>query len=475
VRLGPNTLGLLDKAVARPAYDRQTQTTGIVHLGLGAFHRAHQAVYTDDAMNAGDRHWSILGVSLRSPAVRDQVQPQAGLYTVSERAENCAQPRLIGSIGEVLVAPEDPTAVIRALAAPTTKVITLTVTEKGYHRSVGDSGWTQEVRKELAGKGFPSTMLGYLQRGLAKRRTDGLPGLTLLSCDNLAENGALLRAQLMQYFESADPALARWFDAECECPASMVDRIVPATTSLDVEAVEGQIGLRDEGAVITEPFSQWVIEDRFAGPRPRWEAGGAQFVQDVRPFETAKLRMLNGAHSALAYLGLERGYEFVHEAVADAEIGLLVERLVRLEAAPTVPIAVETDKYATELLARFANSGLPHRLKQIAMDGSQKIPQRWLATLSHYESAVHCPAIVAALASWLRFVRGETIPVEDPMAHELAELWRDCRSEQVVGALFGPNGHFRLRWDASCDDLRLLERQVNDADLKLMGQSVRCQ
>lgn len=460
MRLGPDTLALLDASVVRPQYDRAGQSTGIVHLGVGAFHRAHQAVYTDDAMNAGDRDWMIAGVSLRSPTVRNQLDPQGGLYTVSQRSDDDTPTRLIGSIGSVLVGPENPDVVISALAAPTTRLVTLTVTEKGYHRPLSGKDGPGERHNESGRRERPATIYGYLHRGLARRRAAGVPGLTLLSCDNLAGNGDLLARQLTEYLDLVDPALARWFEAECTCPLSMVDRIVPATTVSDLGQVEAQIGLRDEAAVITEIFSQWVIEDRFAGPRPRWEVGGAKFVDDVRPFEIAKLRMLNGAHSALAYLGLERGLTFVHEAIADTEIRSLVDRLMRQEAAPTVSKIGDTDAYADKLLTRFSNARLPHQLRQIAMDGSQKIPQRWLATLSHHGDANRCPAIISALAAWIRFVRGEIIPVEDPMAQELADLWRTAGVQNIVSALFGPAAHFRPQWDASVEDLQYLQSKL---------------
>jgi fructuronate reductase len=241
----------------------------------------------------------------------------------------------------------------------------------------------------------------------------------------------------------------------------MVDRIVPATTPADLDFVETRVGLRDEGAVITERFSQWVIEDRFAGPRPRWEAGGAQFVGDVRAYEIAKLRMLNGAHSALAYLGLPRGHRFVHEAIANHAIRTDVERLMRDEAAPTLDPGFDAQAYAGALLARFANSALPHRLQQIAMDGSQKIPQRWLAVLAwHQRHGRQCPAILEALAAWIVHVRGDGAPVDDPLAGRLAALWRDSGENGIVAALFGPNGLFAADWQAADEDLQTIEAHL---------------
>jgi len=422
---------------------------GIVHLGLGAFHRAHQAVYTDDAMAAGDRDWAVAGVSLRNPDARDKLAPQDGLYTVTARSSDDEDVRLIGSVREALLASRAAERIAALLAAPATRVVSFTVTEKGYCRAPNGS-----LDATVA---TADSIYGWLHRGLVARRDAGLPGLTLLSCDNLPENGRVLERLVSEYLDRADPALGRWVASECAFPSTMVDRIVPATTPADLDRVEQRIGLRDEGAVITEPFSQWVIEDRFAGPRPRWEAGGAELVADVRLYETAKLRMLNGAHSALAYLGLLRGHRFVHEAIADPAIRATVKRLMREEAAPTLDPAFDAQAYADALLARFANPALPHRLQQIAMDGSQKIPQRWLATLTwHQQQGRQCPAILEALAAWIVHVRGEGAPVDDPLANRLAELWREAGEGGIVDALFGPDGLFAADWQASGADRQVL-------------------
>ncbi len=361
------------------------QRSGIVHLGIGAFHRAHQAVYTDDAMNAAARDWGITAVSLRAPQVRDQLQPQGCLYTVTQSGNSGQQIRLIGAIRQVLVAPEDPSAVIAALAAADTRIVTFTITEKGYHRQRDQSLDTAApwVARDL--EGGAQTIYGLLARSCALRRERGLPGLTLLSCDNLADNGRQLQQLLLQFLERVDPATAAWVRRECRCPATMVDRIVPATEPADLARLDGELGLHDAAAVMTEPFRQWVLEDDFAGPRPPWEAGGAQWVSRVAPYETAKLRMLNGGHSALAYMGLSRGHKYVHQAIADPSLAPLVSVLMRVEAARSFEPAPEQDLdgYADQLIARFANHARPHRLRQIAMDGSQKIPQRWLEHPAH--------------------------------------------------------------------------------------------
>ena len=425
-------------SVQTPGYDRSAQAAGIVHIGIGAFHRAHQAVYTDDAMNAGDRDWGIIGVSLRSGDVAAQLNPQDGLYTVSARDAQGSKLRLIGTVQQVLVASESPQAVIDAISAPTTHIVSFTVTEKGYLRLPDGS-------LNLAEAAGSSSLYRFVAAGLAARKASGLSGLTLLSCDNLAGNGAVLRRLMREYLAACHPDLSAWFDATCTCPTTMIDRIVPATTDADRRAVEAELGARDDGAVVTEGFSQWVIEDDFAGPRPRWEKVGAELVADVAPYETAKLRMLNGAHSALAYIGLGRGHDYVHQAIADPAIRPVIERLMRDEAAPTIDVAPGQDlaAYADALLVRFANPALNHRLIQIAMDGSQKIPQRWLETLVwHQERGRRCPSLEAAIAAWIAFLRSD-YPIDDPLSGTLREA---AAAPDAIDRLFGASGLIASEW-----------------------------
>lgn len=428
----------LPASVQAPGYDRAAQAAGIVHIGIGAFHRAHQAVYTDDAMAAGERDWSIIGVSLRSGDVAAQLNPQDGLYTVSARSAVGIGLRLIGAVQKVLVAADDPQAVIDAIAAPTTHIVSFTVTEKGYLRTADGS-------LDLAAAKGPSSLYRFVGAALAARQAARLPGVTLLSCDNLANNGAVLRRLMREYLASEHPDLVEWFDAQCRCPATMIDRIVPATTDADRAAVEAALCVRDDGAVVTEGFSQWVIEDDFAGPRPRWEAVGAELVTDVAPYETAKLRMLNGAHSALAYIGLGKGHDSVHHAILDPEIRPVIERLMRDEAAPTIDAAPGQDlaAYADALLDRFANPALHHRLIQIAMDGSQKIPQRWLETLAwHQARGARCPSIEAAIAAWIAFLRSDR-PIDDPLAEGLRDA---ATGPYAIERIFGDGGLVASAW-----------------------------
>jgi fructuronate reductase len=446
VRLSTASLDALPADVTSPQHDRAAQSIGIVHFGIGAFHRAHQAVYTDDAMNAGETGWGILGVSLRSPSVAQQINPQDGLYTVTERSALGSKVRLIGAVQKVLVAQQDPEAVVAAIAAPTTHIISFTITEKGYCRATDGS-----LELNLNGEVSAYT---YLTSGIRRRKEAGLSGLTLLSCDNLASNGEKLGQLMAEYLTHNAPDLIDWFTAYCTCPSTMVDRIVPATTKADRAEIAARLGnIADEGAVVTEPFSQWVIEDKFAGPRPSWGNHGAQITSDVHAYEAAKLRMLNGAHSALAYLGLRQGHEFVHQAIADPALGPIIGRLMRDEAATSLTPAPGQNltAYADALIDRFKNPALNHRLIQIAMDGSQKIPQRWLETLAfHQKAGRHCPSILTALGAWLAHIRGDNVvrwgPVEDPMGNVLATCWNEAGRGGIVEALFGRNGSLASGW-----------------------------
>jgi fructuronate reductase len=453
MRLSTNTLTSLRSDVTRFNYDRASQAVGIVHFGIGAFHRAHQAWYTDLAMDAGEKNWMITGVSLRSADVAAQMNPQEGLYSLIERSASGVKARVVGSVRDVLVASQSPQRVVEVIAAPTTRIVSFTITEKGYCRAADGS-----LDFNLAG---PSSVYRFIAEGLRARKNAGLSGLTLLCCDNLAHNGQQLERLMREYIQRNDPSLLTWFEKECTCPSTMVDRIVPATTDADRKLAEQAIGMSDEAAVMTEPFSQWVIEDRFAGPRPSWQKYGATMSSDVAAYETAKLRMLNGAHSALAYLGLKHKHTFVHEAVADPEIRPLVERLMREEAASTIAVTQGQNlrAYADELFARFANPALQHRLIQIAMDGSQKIPQRWLATLAHHQKqSRQCTAILTAIAAWLRHIRGDNGKVDDPQAEFLTSLWKGQGVVDVANKLFGSSGHFASVWVASEEDLKFVSR-----------------
>jgi len=379
----------------------------VLHLGIGAFHRAHQAVVFDDL------GWGVTGASLRSPAVRDTMAPQDFLYSLVVGEEV----RVIGAVREVLL-----DGIVERVAAPETKLISLTVTEKGY----------------LPG----SRTIGVLAEGLARREE----GITILSCDNLPRNGARLREAVL----AAAGDQADWIDERCAFPQTMVDRIVPATEPDDVEALAARIGLRDEAMVKAEPYFQWVIEDCFKGERPDFEAAGVQIAPDIGPWEDAKLRLLNGAHSAIAYLGGLAGVEFVDQFVADPAGRRFVEALWdEAETTLVPPPGLDVGAYRAALMQRFANAGLQHRTRQIAMDGSQKIPQRLLASIAaRLEREQGIDALALAVAGWMRWQggrddNGAAFTVDDPLA---AETRRRPSPQALVGmeAVFPP----RLAADA---------------------------
>ena len=430
MRLADATLARLPTGIAPPAYDRWSCGVGIVHLGIGAFHRCHMAVYTDDVLARTGGDWRILGVSLRSPAIRDQLEPQDGLYTVVVKGNQTTTARIIGSVAGVLFAPDDPARVIETMAAPATRIVSLTVTEKGYCHSPATGELNEahpDILHDLAHPDAPRSAIGYLAAGLARRRESGGGPVTILSCDNLPSNGGVAARIVRRFADLAYPGLAGWIDEGVAFPCTMVDRIVPAMEAAEVDAFASGTGLADAAVLQTEPFTQWVIEDRFAAGRPAWEQAGATLVGDVEPFEEAKLRMLNGSHSALAYLGYLAGCAYIHEAMAVPALRTLVDTLMQREAAASlnVPEGMDTDAYRAALEERFDNRALPHRTYQIAMDGSQKIPQRLLGTLRHHlQTGGPIAACSLAVAGWMRYVMavdeaGKPITVQDPLADRL--------------------------------------------------------
>ena len=356
-RLSNVTLHQAPEQFLRPAYDRTAQKTGCVHFGVGAFHRAHQAAYLDALMNSGARDWKILGVSMRSPAVGEQLNPQDGLFSVNARSARQDETRIVGSLGPVLLAGAQSAEIVRALADPAISLATITVTEKGYclDPATGrlDEGHAA-IRHDLENPSAPSSLPGLLTVGLAARRAAGAGPLTILSCDNLSNNGSATRAAILGYATLMDDSLAGWIEAECAFPSSMVDRIVPATTPADIDALEQELGLHDEGMVNTERFMQWVVEDKFAARRPALDTVGVQFTNDVAGWEHAKLRMLNAVHSTMAYLGALGGFDFIHEAVAFAPLRAHVEALWDEQQATLAPLAGFDPAARSSTTARIA-------------------------------------------------------------------------------------------------------------------------
>ncbi|EHL99488.1 mannitol dehydrogenase domain protein [Acetobacteraceae bacterium AT-5844] len=427
-RLSTASLPCLPSVVRRPAYDRAALGIGIAHLGLGAFHRAHQAVFTDERIAAGETDWGISGMSLRSPAVRNALAPQDGLYTVLERGPAGDSARIIGSVAEVLTVPEQPDRAMARLTDASTRIISLTVTEKAYCRAA-DGGLDHahpDINRDLTGDAFPRSVPGLLVEALRRRRAAKAPPCTVLCCDNLPRNGETVGRLTEAFAMRRDPQLAAWIRTEVAFPSTMVDRIVPSTQDEDRAAVAA-LGYADAWPVVAEPFTQWVIEDRFSGPRPRWEAAGALLVDDVHVYELMKLRCLNGAHSTLAYLGALAGTETVSEAMAEPALAGFLSRLWREDLLPTLPATpgVDLSAYTAQLADRFRNPRIRHRLLQIAMDGSQKLPQRLLGpALERLRAGAMPRAIAIAVAGWMAFLlgadeRGGQHEIDDPMSERL--------------------------------------------------------
>lgn len=476
-RLSSSTLHALPADVERPGYDRAQVTAGVIHLGIGAFHRAHQAVVFDDLIRRGDPRWGVRGASLRAPDVRDRLAPQDGLYSLVVRDGEAEQVRIIGAVQGVLVAPEDPGALLAALGAPDTHLVTLTVTEKGYKLDPVTGGLIEDdpdLALDIANLAAPRTAPGFLVAALALRQARGLAPFTAISCDNLPENGRRLRAAVLALAARHDPRLADWIAEAGAFPQTMVDRIVPATTPEDIDRLAVRLGVRDLAMVKTEPFTQWVVEDRFAGPRPDLASAGVQLTADVAPWEEAKLRLLNGAHSAMAWLGGLAGIEFIHQVVARPEARRFVERLWdEAETTLTPPPGLNIPAYRLELMARFSNSALEHRTRQIAMDGSQKLPQRLLAPLAaRLARGQSIEALALGVAAWMRWQGGRddaglVYKVDDPLARNTADLLqKSARPADQVDALLSLRGVFpaplaaepRLR-EALVRHLTVLSRQ----------------
>ena len=432
-RLSEGTLGLLPATVARPAYDRAQRRIGVAHFGPGAFHRAHQAEIFD-RMLASDPRFAICDISLRSDDVRAALEPQDGLYALLERE---AEPtvRIIGSVTRLLTAPRSPGAVRQILADPGVRFVTATVTEKGYALTAdGDLDLAASpIRHDLEQPDAPESLIGWIVLGLRLRRAAGLKPFTTLSCDNLSGNGRRLRRGVLQFTETlGERDLAAWIEGEARFPCTMVDSITPATGEALRERARAVLGLEDAWPIQRERFTQWVIEDILPEDAAIFADAGVTLAVDVALFERAKLRLLNGAHSTLAYLGLLRGHELVSDAMADPALAAFVEAMMRDEITPSLTPAsgLDLSAYVDAVLQRFRNPAIEHRLSQIAWDGSQKLPFRLIETIEEALAAGRpFERLAMGVAAWMTFVRqrarsGE--PITDPLADRLLDLGRRC-------------------------------------------------
>jgi len=430
----------LPAVIAPLRYDRRQIIAGVAHIGVGAFHRAHQLDYFDDLLAAGATDWGVRGISLRSNRAERALVPQDSLYVLDRRGRGGEDLALRGALMAVQTAGEDVRVILRTLAEPEIALVTLTLTEKAYVPEPDD----------FATQAAPTSAIGYLTLALALRRALELEPFTVISCDNLSRNGDATRALVLGAARSLDPRLADWIDERGAFPNSMVDRITPATTDADRARFTAATGIEDLALTVTEPFRQWVIEDRFAGARPPLEEVDVEIVDDVAPWEAAKLRLLNAAHSTLAWTGLLVGLRYVHEAIADPAIRAFVERLWD-EASEALPRAGGPDlaRYRADLLDRFDNPALPHSLLQIAADSSRKLPPRLLAGLAERQARGQAsPALTTAVAAWISLQRGTDdagAPVEiaDPAMADLGpRLAAAPTAEAMVSLALGARDIF---------------------------------
>jgi mannitol 2-dehydrogenase len=464
--LNTDHLPALSDRVPGPPERRDALTPAVVHLGVGAFHRAHQAVYLDDLARLGCRDWGEIGVGLHSPAVRDALSSQDWLYTVVERGRDGDTARIVGSMVDYLFAPDDPERVVAALADPRTRVVTLTITGGGY--PVDERGrFRADDADALPDR--PRSAFGYLVAALDRRRAAGLPGFTVLSCDNMPGNGVVTRTCVQGLAGSVDPDLAAWIEKNVGFPSSMVDRITPATDEQARRLVAEQFGVADRWPVITEPFRQWVIEDRFTAGRPPLDLVGVQFVDDVGPYQLMKTRLLNAGHSALGYLGFLTGCDTTSDAMANPVIADYLAALMRQEIAgllPEVP-GIDLDAYQRTLLERFANPRINDQLSRLCGRGSTKMPAYLLPSLTEARRLGRPTTLLTlAVAGWCRYLRGvdrngAPIDIRDARGDVLqalaAQAAPDPRPLLRLTTIFGVLGE-------DPDFVRRLEEAIRDID-----------
>ncbi|KFC81331.1 mannitol dehydrogenase family protein [Buttiauxella agrestis] len=441
---------LLSAKAIVPQYDRSKLVSRIVHLGFGAFHRAHQAVYADILASDHGSDWGYCEVNLigGEQQIADLKQ-QDNLYSVAEMSADAWHCRVVGVVKNAIHAQVDGLeAVFTAMTQPEVAIVSLTVTEKGYCHTPATGTILLDhpfIAHDIANPQQPKSAPGVIVEALARRKAAGLPAFSVMSCDNMPENGHVTRNVITAYAQAINPELAEWIKANVTFPSTMVDRIVPAVTAETLEQVAQATGVADPAAVACEPFRQWVIEDNFVAGRPEWEKAGAELVKDVLPYEEMKLRMLNGSHSFLAYLGYLAGYQHISECMQDENYRRTAHGLMLQEQAPTLKVqGVDLAKYADSLIARYTNPALRHRTWQIAMDGSQKLPQRWLDSIRwHLANGSEFNLLALGVAGWMRYVggvdeQGAAIEVSDPLLPAIQQAVAASKEgETRVKALLG--------------------------------------
>ena len=435
IHLNANNLSVISENMAVPEYDRTKLKTGIVHVGVGNFHRSHEAYYTDEILHHDGYDWGICGIGLleKDQKMSNILKRQDGLYTLMVlRPEESLEARVIGSIVEYLFAPENPEKVFEKMAAPEVKIISLTITEGGYNYNsdTGSFRWSDPlIQWDLSHPDNPKTIFGYLVQALKHRKNKGLSGLTILSCDNIQKNGYVCRQMLTEYIKSAEPELFDWVNNYCSFPNSMVDRITPVTTKEDIEKLNTTYGIIDEWPVTCEPFIQWVIEDDFTCGRPEWERAGVQFVDDVEPYERMKIRLLNAGHSLLGFAGTLYGYKTIDETVRDPLFETYLRNFMDNEVTPVLGKieGINIDEYKDSLVERFGNSNIKDQLSRICSESSDKIPKFLLPTLReqlHVGGPIKFATLI--IATWCRYLelagaQGFNYDVQDPMKDEITK------------------------------------------------------
>ncbi|WAJ37512.1 mannitol dehydrogenase family protein [Pseudomonas sp. GOM7] len=479
MKLNRQQLSQLGGAVALPQYDPRTLRNGIAHIGVGGFHRAHQAVYTDALMNRGQAlDWGICGVGVRSEdrAMRDALASQDFLYTLVELGDEPNLPvRVIGAITDMLLIEESPQALIDKLADPAIRIVSLTITEGGYCIDDSTGEFLAElpaIAHDLRHPESPRSVFGLLCAALAKRRAAGIPAFTLMSCDNLPHNGEVTRKALLAFAHLADHELATWIDHHVSFPNAMVDRITPMTSAAHRQQLAEEHGVEDSWPVVCEPFVQWVLEDRFVNGRPAWEEVGVQFTDDVTPYEEMKIKLLNGSHLALTYLGFLKGYRYVHETLNDPLLRRYVRTFMDLDVTPQLaPVpGIDLHVYKDTLIERFSNQAIADQLERVCSDGSSKFPKFIVPTLNRLiedgRPLERAALVVAAWALYLKGVdeNGAHYRIPDPRAEFCQALVADDDQvrQRVLGveAIFGTaipqSAAFVAAFELCYDSLRKL-------------------
>ncbi len=433
-------------AKIKPNENSKLAKVGIVHLGFGAFHRAHQALVTDAVIKEIGGDWKIVGVTWGDMELQHDLVKQDGLYSVGVGYNEQLDINVVGSIETVLHS-QQIESVLNYMHSPEVKVVSLTVTEKGYchNPATGDLDLSNPlIQHDLNNIEHPKSAIGFVVSAMQHRYKNNIKPFTPMSCDNLPENGKVLEKVVLQFAQQLDEDLFIWIQNNIKFPSTMVDRIVPRTTESDINRIETALGIEDKVGVITEPFLQWVIEDKFVNDRPYWEKtsiSNVQIADDVIPFEEMKLRLLNGTHSAMAYLGYLSGYETVSETIRDQNFKTFIRYLMDVEITPSIKIeGIDLNEYKNQLIKRYENTALQHRTWQIAMDGTQKIPQRFLQTIRYsLDNDIAIEGLCLALAAWMCYAKGvdeagQVIDVQDPLKQQLAQIWlqADDELEQVV-------------------------------------------